>query len=121
MKLLLYVFDIEQSHIMLNEYKKYPKKFDYINIFSKNNDLKNSADGLMCRSDECNYRINHLYPGKGNDLTDFVLNKRLAGNFIVLLEDTSGGNHHAVGINIAERYLFDPMESKVMMLNNETL
>ena len=118
---LLYQVDRDQSELLLQLYKADPKKFEFIRIFTKNNQASGSLDGLMCSCAHCQYRVVHCHPGKGNSLTDYILNQRLSGYFIVLLEDHMGGNHHTVGINIGDKLLFDPMEESVLKLNSETL
>ena len=116
---LLYQVDQDQSQLLLQLYKANPHQFEYIRFFTKNNEATGSLDGLMCSSPQCQYRVVHCHPGKGNSLTDYILNQRLSGFFIVLLEDHMGGYHHTVGLDISSKLLFDPMEKSVLKLNCE--
>ena len=118
---LLYQVDREQSELLLQLYKANPDKFEYIRFFTANNEASGSLDGLMCSCSRCQYKVVHCHPGKGNSLTDYILIQRLSGYFVVLLEDHMGGHHHTVGLDIASKLLFDPMEKSVLKLNSESL
>ena len=49
------------------------------------------------------------------------MNTRTAGYFVVVLCDNYDGKTHAVGINCYQKQLHDPMESKILSLNEQSL
>ena len=115
---LLYDIDRVVSQSLLEEYKQDPFKFEYITIFDCNRGM--SLHSLL-KNTGCRFQVEHVKPGQGVDLTNHILEKRTAGFFIALLEDTSGGHHHCVGINIFLKKTYDPMESYVLPLSKKSL
>ena len=55
------------------------------------------------------------------NLTDVVHKQRKQGLFVVVLEDTTGVTSHAVGIDVGKKIIYDCMEDKNMLLNNDNL
>ena len=55
------------------------------------------------------------------NLTDVVLKERKQGLFVVVLEDSGGIPSHAVGIDVGKKIIYDCMEDKNMLLNQDNL
>ena len=118
---VLYNINREQSTLLLDYYMKNPHDYQFLTIFQAKKSTSKSLDKMMKKVQGCNFRVVHVKPGAGVDMTKYILEERTAGIFVAVLEDTFGGRQHCVGLNKATMELYDPMESVVMAINKESL
>ena len=119
---ILYYMDREQSELLVNEYLKSPKVFNMLRIFSGKGKMEQSLYGRMNLIRGCMYCVHHVkFDQKKESLSNHILNTRKGGYFVVVLCENYNGMTHTVGINCYQRKMYDPMESRIMSLNEDSL
>ena len=102
------------ASILLTTYKSDPKKFEWLHMFNKNALSATTLHNLFrhekkCRLNVCHLNVPEIY--KHMSLTDYILNHRHQGLIVAMLEDTTGGNSHTVGINLKLKLIYNCQES----------
>ena len=70
----------------------------------------------------CGYQVQKI-KGRNNrqSLCDFLLKEKKEGLFVVVLEDTDGIQHHAVGIDMGNKLIYDCMEDEALSFTKDNL
>ena len=115
--------DSNLADYLLTKYEMDFKAYEGLQKYIQGSNFLPNLDYLFNNYKICYMQVGRVKPkGKySNNVTGFTLEGITVGLFIMVLQDTSGGNTHAIGINRRLNVIYDCMETHEIQLNIENL
>lgn len=109
-----------EAERMIEEINKYPKKYDYLDLFNKRD---NPSLARKLQEINSHYRVHKVKGWDRENSLAYFMDTVKAGLYVVVLkcQGQGGERTHAVGLNMVKRRIYDCMENRDMPFTIEYL
>ena len=106
---------------MNKKYRDNPALFEWLPFFIQNDaPLQNSLYSMVKNLDGCPYFVSQMRKipeAFGNNIAGYLIQSEDTILLLAQLQDTAGNNSHVVGINVAQRLIYDCEENIALPLS----
>jgi hypothetical protein len=113
--------DRRESMVLVNELRNDPGKFDWINILPNAEVPNNQSLYGLLRIVKSKYTVKKLRFDNSMKSNKYIMEIAEKGIFIAMLEDDTGSQTHAIGIDVQSRKIYDCEEEYELNLTYQNL